>query len=180
MRWIVRAMVVPLGAATLALVGPAAAAQASTPQASGVSAQDRAFLQAAHQSNLAEITTGKQAQQKSGNAQVRALGREWVMMHTQLDAGLRKVAKKHGVSLPDQPNAMQRAQAAKDAKFSGAAYDRTWLSGELTGHVNTRTAGRTELARGSNADVLKLDRTAAPVVQHHINEVVSTQRNYKG
>ena len=177
MRWIVRAMVVPLGAATLALVGPAAAAQAST---SGVTSQDAAFLRAAHQSNLAEITTGKQAQQKSPNAQVRALGREWVMMHTQLDAGLKKVARKHGVSLPAQPNAMQRAQAAKDAKAAGAAYDRTWLNGELAGHVMTRTGGRTELAKGSNADVLKLDRTAAPVVQHHINEIVAAQRNYKG
>ena len=44
----------------------------------------------------------------------------------------------------------------------------------------TRTAGRTELARGSNADVLKVDRTSAPVVQHHINEIIATQRNYQG
>ena len=173
MRSLVRATGLLLGAVVLTLVGSAAVAEAST---SGVTSQDAAFLRAAHQSNLAEITTGKQAQQKSPNAQVRALGREWVMMHTQLDAGLKKVAKKHGVSLPDQPNAMQRAQAAKDAKASGAAYDRTWLNGELTGHVNTRTAGRTELAKGSNADVLKLDRTAAPVVQHHINEIVAAQR----
>ena len=173
MRSLIRATVLLLGAVVLTLLGSMATAEASTP---GVTSQDAAFLRAAHQSNLAEITTGKQAEQKSGNAQVRALGREWVMMHTQLDAGLRQVARKHGVSLPGQPNAMQRAQAAKDAKFSGAAYDRTWLSGELTGHVMTRTGGRTELARGSNADVLKIDRTSAPIVQHHINQIVAAQR----
>ena len=179
MRLIVRAMMLLLGAVVLALVGPAAMAEASTGH-SGVTAQDQAFLRAAHQSNLAEIATGKLAQQKGRSAQVRALGREWVMHHTMLDADLKKVAKRYDVSLPTRPNAEQRAQAAKDATLSGAAFDRTWLSGELTGHVKTRAAGRTELARGSNADVLKLDRTAAPVVQHHINGIVSTQRNYKG
>ena len=178
MRFITRAMVPLLGAVVLALVGPTAVAQASTSNDGGVTNQDRAFLQAAHQSNLAEITTGKLAQQKSGNARVRALGREWVMHHTMLDASVKKVAKRYGVSLPSRPNAEQRAQAAKDAKLSGATFDRTWLNGELTGHVKTRTAGRTELARGSNAEVLKLDRTAAPVVQKHINGIVAAQRNH--
>ena len=180
MRLIIRVTVLLLGAVVLALVGPAAMAEASTGHSGDVTAQDRAFLVAAHQSNLAEIATGTLAQQKSGNAKVRALGREWVRHHTMLDADLKKVAKRYGVSLPSRPNAEQRAQAAKDKKLSGSAFDRTWLSGELTGHVTTRTAGRTELARGSNADVLKLDRAAAPVVQHHINGIVSTQRTYKG
>jgi putative membrane protein len=177
MRLIIRAVVLLLGTVALALVGPAAMAEASTGSSvsSGVTAQDRAFLRAAHQSNLAEITTGKLAQQKSPSADVRRLGREWVMHHTMLDASLKQVAKRYGVSLPTRPNAEQRAQAAKDARLSGAAFDRTWLSGELTGHVKARTAGRTELARGSNAAVLKLDRTAAPVVQHHINEIVAAQ-----
>jgi hypothetical protein len=28
--------------------------------------------------------------------------------------------------------------------------------------------------------VLKATRTSAPIVQHHINEIVFTQRDYKG
>jgi putative membrane protein len=180
MKWIIRATVLLLGTVALALVGPAAMAEASTGHSSGVTAPDRTFLRAAHQSNLAEIATGKLAQQKSRNAHVRELGRMWVADHTRLDATLKQVAKRYGVSLPSQPNAEQRAQAARDAKLSGTAFDRTWLNGELTGHVKTRTAGRTELAKGSNADVQKIARTSAPIVQHHINEIVSTQRNYKG
>jgi putative membrane protein len=103
----------------------------------------------------------------------------WVEDHTRLDADLKKLAKRLGVSLPDQPNAEQRAQAAKDAKLSGTTFDKVWLSGELTGHVKARTNGRTELARGSNADALKVARTSAPIIQHHINEIVYTQRHYK-
>ena len=177
MRWIVRATVLLLGAVVLALVGPAAMAEASTGHSS-VTAQDRTALRALHQSNLAEIATGKLARNKGRSAHVRELGRMWVEDHTRLDASLKKLAKRLDVSLPSRPNAAQRAQAAKDAKLSGTAFDRTWLSGELTGHVNTRTAARTELARGSNADVVKATRTSAPIVQHHINEIVATQRNY--
>ncbi len=63
MRRIVRATVLLLAAVVLALVGPAAVAQAATSDGQ-VSAQDKAFLRAAHQSNLAEIATGKLAEQK--------------------------------------------------------------------------------------------------------------------
>ena len=174
MRSIIRGAVVLLGTVGLALLGPAAMAEAST--SSGVTSQDAAFLRAAHQSNLAEITTGKLAQRKARSGEVRDLGRMWVEHHTMLDADLKKVAKRLGVTLPTRPNAEQRAQAAKDAKYSGAAFDRVWLSGELTGHVKTRTAGRTELAQGSNADVKKVARTSAPVVQKHINEIVAAQK----
>ena len=74
MRSIIRGAVVLLGAVALALLGPAAMAEAAT----GATAQDAAFLRAAHQSNLAEITTGKLAQRKGRSAEVRDLGRMWV------------------------------------------------------------------------------------------------------
>ena len=180
MRLIVRGVVLLLGAVALALVGPATMAQASTPgSAHGVTDQDRAFLRAAHQSNLAEIAAGTLAEQKGRSAQVRELGRMWVEDHTRLDADLKKVTQRLGVSLPTQPNAEQRAFAARVKKLSGTTFDKVWLSGQLTGHVETRTAGRTELARGSNADALKVAKTSAPIVQHHINEIVFTQRHYK-
>ena len=172
-----RGVVLVLGALVLALVGPASIAQASTSHA-GVSAQDRTFLRAAHQSNLAEISTGKLADQKGRSAKVRELGRMFIKDHTKLDADLKKVAKNLGVSLPDQPNAEQRALAAKLRKLSGTAFDKAYLDGQLTSHVKARTNGRTELSKGSNPDVLKLAKTSAPIVQHHINELVYTRRDY--
>ena len=174
MRLITRAMVLLLSAVGLALVGSTAVAEAAT--SSSVSAQDATFLRAAHQANLAEITVGKQAESKGNSASVRNQGRMWVSDHTKLDASLKQQAKKLGVALPSTPNATQQALATRLSKLSGSAYDTAWLSGGLTGHVATRTAGRTELARGSNATALQIDRTSAPIVQHHINELVAAQR----
>jgi predicted outer membrane protein len=69
--------------AALVLVGlaPAAAAQAAVQP----STQDTQYLQALHQVNLFEITTGNLAQQKGKNAQVKDLGKMFVTDHTQLD-----------------------------------------------------------------------------------------------
>jgi putative membrane protein len=181
MRLIIRALVLVLGAVILALVGPTAVAQASTSQdGHGVTSQDRAFLRAAHQANLAEISTGRLAENKGRSAQVRDLGRMFVTDHTRLDSDLKQVARRLNVSLPNQPNATQRALAARLKKLSGTAFDKAFLDGQLNGHVMARSAGRTELAKGSNADAKTVARTSAPVVQHHINELVAAQRNGRG
>ena len=100
--------------------------------------------------------------------------------YTRLDNNLRQVARRLNVSLPNQPNAKQRALAARLKKLSGTAFDKAFLDGQLNGHVMARSGGRTELAKGSNADAKTVARTSAPVVQHHINELVAAQRNGRG
>jgi putative membrane protein len=100
----------------LALIGAAGAGLALT--AAGVAgattavapnAQDRAFLVAAHQSNLAEIQAGQVAQQKATTDVVREHGQIFIRDHTRLDASLRQKAQALGVSLPSQPSSGRRS-----------------------------------------------------------------------
>jgi len=64
----------------LATAGPARATPADD------FAQDAAFLQAAHQANLAEIIGGRIAERRGVSAQVRELGARFVRDHTAMDA----------------------------------------------------------------------------------------------
>jgi putative membrane protein len=100
-----------------------------------LSEQDRVFLRGAHQSNLAEIATGKLAQSKGSSAEVKQLGALLIADHTKLDASLRKVADAANVSLPQQPNAEQRALQAKLQAASGDDFDAMFVAGQLEGHA---------------------------------------------
>jgi putative membrane protein len=159
----------------LALIGAAGAGIALT--AAGVAgestttapnAQDRAFLVAAHQSNLTEIAAGKAAQAKATTSVVREHGQLFITDHTRLDAGLQQVAKTLGITLPTTPNAAQQATLASVSAKSGAAFDSAWLTSQLAGHKAAKAAGATELATGSDASVLGVAKTAAPVVELHL------------
>jgi putative membrane protein len=137
--------------------------------AAAPSAQDKAFLVAAHQSNLTEIQAGKAALQKSGNDVVRRHGQLFIRDHTRLDADLSKVAGALNVDLPSQPSAAQQATLASVSAKSGAAFDAAWLSSQLAGHRQAKADGQRELSQGSDAQVKKLAQTAAPVIQMHLD-----------
>ena len=163
---IARRLAMLAGAAALACayLGLTAGIAAAAP-----SAQDKAFLVAAHQSNLTEIQAGKAALQKSGNDVVRRHGQLFIRDHTRLDADLRKVAGALNVDLPSQPSAAQRATLASVSAKSGSAFDAAWLASQLTGHRQAKADGQRELSQGSDAQVKKLAQTAAPVIQMHLD-----------
>jgi putative membrane protein len=159
----------------LALIGVAGAGIALT--AAGVAgasakaapnAQDRAFLVAAHQSNLAEIAAGKAAQQKATTNVVREHGELFIRDHTRLDAGLQDKAKTLGVTLPSAPSPAQQASLAAVTAKSGSAFDTAWLNQQLASHRASLAAGNKELAAGSDPTAKGVATTAAPVVKSHL------------
>jgi putative membrane protein len=153
-----------VGLAITAVGAAGAAAGTTVPNA-----QDREFLVAAHQSNLTEIAAGRAAQQKATTDVVRQHGQIFIRDHTRLDASLRQVAQQLNVDLPGEPNAQQRATLASVSAKSGAAFDQAWLASQLAGHRAAKALGQRELANGSDAAVLRLARTAAPVIQTHLS-----------
>lgn len=161
-----RAAFVVLAGAGLAITSVGAASATST---AAPNAQDRTFLVAAHQSNLAEIQAGRAAQQKAITSVVREHGQIFIRDHTRLDANVQAVAKQLGVSLPSAPNEGQRAALASVAAKSGAAFDAAWLQQQLTSHRQSLALGNTELAQGADATVKGLATAAAPVVKMHLS-----------
>jgi putative membrane protein len=152
----------------------ATAATAAAPAArAAVSSQDRAWMVAAHQSNLTEIAAGKAAQQKATTQKVRDLGAMFIRDHTANDAKLTAAAEKLDVSLPSTPNAQQRAALAAVAAKSGAAFDSAWIASQITGHRQTLAKTDTELSSGSDTTVLSLAKATRPVVAHHLEELLA-------
>jgi putative membrane protein len=141
----------------------------SASAAAAPSAQDRAFLVSAHQSNLTEIAAGQAAQRKATTEVVRHHGAIFTRDHTRLDASLRQVARRLTVPLPDSPSAEQQAILDSVSANADPAFDRAWLASQLAGHREAKANGQKELAQGSDATVKQLARAAAPVVQMHLS-----------
>jgi putative membrane protein len=160
-----RLVLIGVAGAGLALTAAGVAGASTT---AAPSAQDKAFLVAAHQSNLTEIAAGKAAQAKATTSVVREHGQLFITDHTRLDASLQSVAKNLGVTLPTTPNPAQQATLAAVSAKSGSAFDSAWLTSQLAGHKAAKAAGATEISTGTDASVITLAKTAAPVVQMHL------------
>ena len=141
----------------------------SVPALAAPSNQDVTWMQAAHQTNLAEIAAGNAAQQAAASAQVKQLAAMFVQMHTQLDAALTQSARQLGVQLPSTPSAAQQQQLAALKQKSGQAFDTAWIPAQIAGHETALAGTMAELQNGSDASVLALARTSLPVIQQHLN-----------
>ncbi|MEV0718464.1 DUF4142 domain-containing protein [Asanoa sp. NPDC050611] len=152
------AMVAALGAGA-GVVG------AASPSAAAPSAQDVAYLQAAHQSNLLEIATGNQAQQEGRSQQVKDIGARFVADHTKLDQSLQQTASSLGVPLAPG----DAAQKATDqlARVPDSQYDRVWIPLQQAAHTAAMQNGEREIQKGSEAAVKQDATNAAPILEQH-------------
>lgn len=141
------------------------------PASAATNQVDRTWIVAAHQSNLSEIAAGTAAQQHATTATVKNLGKMFITDHTTQDAALKTLAARVHVALPDAPTPAQQAALAAVKQHTRAGFDSAWIAAQLAGHLQALTAGKLELARGSDPVVLAADRAAAAVVQRHYNEL---------
>ncbi len=152
------ALVAALGA------GPAVAGAADAP-AAAPSAQDVAYLQAAHQSNLVEIATGQQAQQKGQSQPVKDLGGRFVTDFTRLDQSLQQTASSLGVPLAPADAARQAAERLD--RVPSKQYDRVWIPVQQAANKAAMANGQREITNGSDPTVKQDATAAAPVLQEH-------------
>ncbi|GGR66401.1 DUF4142 domain-containing protein [Streptomyces roseolus] len=157
---------------TGALVAATAFLGAPQAFAAEVSDQDRVFLRAAHQGNLAEVAAGEDARQHATSSCVKSVGAALVRDHGKLDADVTALAGKLGVALPDGP-APEDANKLKAvrAKAGTPAYDTAWLAVQEAAHVKTLALIDHELKAGENSEVFAAARAARPVVAMHLDMV---------
>jgi putative membrane protein len=103
----------------------------------------RSVLQLIHAANQAEIKTGKLAQEKSKNAEVKAYADRMVKDHTEADKKLEGLASKQGIdmnaSMADPLYAAAKATSDAQSQMlsgkSGSAFDVAYIVGQPTDHL---------------------------------------------
>lgn len=166
----VRHLTATVATALLLLTAPAAPAFAE--DAPSVPTQDATFLKAIHQSNLAEIASGRDAQRNATTPCVKRVGRALIQDHTRLDQQGKELAKRLGVSLPSTPTReQQQALSAVRAKAGSQAYDQAWTRTQARAHERALRLIEQELDSGSNDQVQTAAQAARPVIARHLDMV---------
>jgi predicted outer membrane protein len=139
-----------------------------------LSSADRDLLVMVRQAGLSGGSSGKRAEQRASNQQVRSVAKRTWVDYGDLDNQVRAVAGKLGVPLPDLPTVAQQGWLKDLSGRSGADYDRMFTQGlrvtdgEVLPAITAVRAGtRNELVRSFAAN-------AAALVNRHMEVLERT------
>lgn len=95
---------------------------------SKVSEGDREFMEDIAHANLAEISTGKMALEKSQTPEVKQYAQKMIKDHTTAQEELSKIAQSKGVKLPTETDVQHKGIAAALGALSGDAFDKQYIA----------------------------------------------------
>jgi len=128
---------------------------------------DEKFVWKAAQTNFAEIEAGRLAEASAGDAEVRRFGTRMVEDHRRAQDDLADLARQKGFRLPTRPDESHQKDAAKLAEFSGAKFDREFMSRMVSDHQKAVSLFEEAAKDGKDADVRDFARKMTPTLRDH-------------
>jgi putative membrane protein len=141
---------------------------AGTASAAAPSSQDTTFMAATAQTDLAEITIGQIALNRSTNTTIRDLANKTISDHQTAQGKLEALAKTLDVTLPTTPNATQQSQAAQLRAVAASSFDVTYAQIQVSGHELAVASTKQEISAGSDPSVVALANTLLPIITGHL------------
>lgn len=155
----------------------ATASGQGTASAAKLNRADRKIIMTMAENNLAEIKMSRLAQEKSQNEQVKNFAQQMIDDHTKALNEVQQVAEAKNVSLPTEPNRIQRMRADKLAALSGDAFDQAYMAqAGVSAHKKSHAHLVGAHVRARDPDVRALAARTLPVVDQHLN---AAQQLYK-
>ncbi len=157
-----------------------AASAASDAGSAKVSQTDERMLKQLAESNLAEISVGKIAQDKAQSDEVKSFAKKMVDDHTKALDDLKQLAQAKGVTLPTEPDKQHMAMEKKLQALSGDKFDRQYMqqAGERA-HKETHRLLQRASSRAEDTDLKNYASKTLSVVESHQQMAKDTTRNLK-
>ncbi len=145
-----------------------------------ISDRDEKMVKQIAESHLAEISTGKLAQDKASSDEVKSFAKKMVDDHTKALDDLKQLAQSKGVMLPTEPGRQHMAQQQKLQGMSGDKFDRQYMqqSGDRA-HKETHRLLQRAASRAEDADLKNYASKAIGTVETHQQMAKETTRNLK-
>lgn len=153
-----------LFALTCLCLGLGANAQSSK----GTEAPDRQFLSQAADGNLAEVTLGQLALEKSASEAIKRFGQRMVDDHGKSYTELSVLAAKEGVDIPREPSAAKHAEAKKMAGLKGAEFDRQFAEHMVEAHQKTIALYKDAAQNARSSSVKAYAQKTVPTLEEHL------------
>jgi putative membrane protein len=147
----------------LLCLSPLAAFAASNP--------DAAFFKSVAAGGIAEVETGRLAQDKSGSQRVKDFGAMMIKDHSAANETLQALAKAKNIALPTDSSVAQMAAKAMLQVLSGSLFDQTYVKGQISAHRQTIVLLKKEIATGQDPDAKAFASAALPTMRLHLDAI---------
>ena len=128
---------------------------------------DSSWLVKASEANLAEIETGRLAEAKGSNAEVKQFGKHMVEDHSKSNSELSALARKKGITLPTRPDEKHLKAASDLADLGGGEFDRKYADMMVGDHEDAVSLFESN-GNSTDPDVKAFADKTLPTLKHHL------------
>ena len=115
-------------------------------QSGTLSQSDKDYLAKDRRGAAYELGSAKLAVIKASRGDVKSYAQKLVHDHEDYNAALEKLGKEQGVTLPTEPDAVDKVHMADLAKLSGKAFDTLYIKEAMRINADDKTASEKETA----------------------------------
>ena len=151
-------------------VASVAAAQSTIPAA------DRAFAEKAAMGGAAEVQSGRMAEQKGMNPQVKQFGARMAQDHAKAGDELKQIAAGKGLTLPQAPSPEDKREMDKLDKLAGADFDRAYMSHMVADHKKDIAEFEKEASAGQDPEIKAFAAKTLPTLREHLKLAMSADQ----
>jgi putative membrane protein len=126
------------------------------------------FFVKAADGGMAEVAAGKMAQEKGTNPKVKEFAGMMVSDHTGANAGLKDLAGKKNVTLPDTVSNDHKDAAADLAKKTGKDFDKAYMKMQVKDHEKTVDLFEKTSKNTKDTDVKSFVDNTLPKLKSHL------------
>jgi putative membrane protein len=132
---------------------------------------DIAFVNQATESGRKEVAAARDALPQLKKPELKRIAEMLVNDHSGANEKLARIAQTKGWPVP-----APEAPAAPPSGTAGGDFDARWTADMIAGHERSVALYRAQAQGGQDADLRQYARDTLPTIEHHLEELRSTQK----
>ena len=135
---------------------------------SSVTQGDLEFAQTVAMANLYEIKAGQFAIEKTTNTKYKEFAQNMIAQHTELLAGLEKIAREQHFTLPDKLDGEFLTLYETLTATAAGQFDDVYREQMISTHISALMLFSKEAYSGKDPELKKLAEKWLPTIEHHL------------
>jgi putative membrane protein len=141
---------------------------------------DRLFVRTAAIGGMAEVESGKLAEQKGQSDAIKEFGRLMIEDHGKANERLVGLANEDGIAVPHELDAEHKSMRARLESLSGAEFDLAYIQGQVVEHQKAVQLLEYEIGSGQDIELKSFAAEILPLVLQHLRTAQDLQAELTG
>ncbi len=135
------------------------------------------FVEAATEAGIAEVVTGKLAQEKSQNAEIKGFADMMVTDHTKANQELADIARKLDISVPDEAALTDKVKKVI-LEWRDESFDKSYVNNQVDAHEKAVELYKKEAASSDKAELKAFAAKTLPTLEAHLQKAKALQTSH--